>query len=955
MTPRLRHFAIIGLALVVAGCGFRSDLRLEDGLVVESMSVQQADAVQGESEIGVAIRVRNDSSVRESLGLPRIGAIVSGADRSADYVLTPVAGNPDRVDPGGTVDLSYRLAVAVDAATGAAILEALVTSADGAVQAVPDPSPVSLLVLRHARLEVTSQTVDGATCRDGRVALFRAHVRNTGESTAALSGISVSVRRGASDASAEFTVTPVATVATLAAGAEIDLDLQIGSSLAATALGPVTAEVVIAAADTRSAADAAPVPASVADLVVHQPASLSVPVVSEINSHVSTGQTTIAVTATVVNGGTVPAVLQTGSLAFAMGASATNGDYVVMVPPGLGTTLVVPSAGSIAATFTVNVQPTASSGATTIGATFSGSDAVCNGAPGSTPATLTGAWTVDQRARLVVTTTTDVTSTFAGALSNVTVSVQNTGEAAANAVAPSLAVTGCATCVALTPVNTTAANIPGGGTAMFTWTTALTNPSAAATAVASLDGNASGTDANSAATAAGTVSSVPVTVEALLPTACFTFTPSAAAVGAPVSFDASCSSDVESADAALVFEWDFDGNGLFDATGMNVTGAFATGGSFGTILRVTDPQTRTQSTRRIVPVRSLANLGCVTIAADENNAGATPMVPGGTGFSLREAITWASATAGAQTVCFDASLAGTTVTFTLGALPALGVQTTIAGRPDVTVDFGMLLQGFSTNDSVELHNLHLRGVAPAGFAKIVLNGNQLRITGSEIEGGGGHGLATQAAFAGFLDSLEIADNRIHGNPGAGIRIAPASAEGAGLSILRNEVYANGGDGMFLGPVKNGTFGRNFVHDNGGDGISIAPDNGDIVNNTVARNAGDGLVLSDCGCGPDSNYWNNLLVENGGYGIRANAGGNGKSQGENWIFGNVTGATIGGGAVGLVASDVVGVDPKALVDGTLDRLSPCRNSGALGGPDATPFDPGMFLGTAVDVGSWESPR
>jgi predicted outer membrane repeat protein len=49
----------------------------------------------------------------------------------------------------------------------------------------------------------------------------------------------------------------------------------------------------------------------------------------------------------------------------------------------------------------------------------------------------------------------------------------------------------------------------------------------------------------------------------------------------------------------------------------------------------------------------------VTTLTDENDAGATVAVPIGTGLSLREAIAIANATAGADTIVFDASLSGT--------------------------------------------------------------------------------------------------------------------------------------------------------------------------------------------------------------------------------------------------------------------------------------------------------
>ena len=57
-----------------------------------------------------------------------------------------------------------------------------------------------------------------------------------------------------------------------------------------------------------------------------------------------------------------------------------------------------------------------------------------------------------------------------------------------------------------------------------------------------------------------------------------------------VTFDASGSSDAETPNAELTFEWDFDADGEYDAEGETVTHTFTELGRFDVQLRVTDPQ-----------------------------------------------------------------------------------------------------------------------------------------------------------------------------------------------------------------------------------------------------------------------------------------------------------------------------------------------------------------------------
>lgn len=958
-----RSLLLLGVFFLSSACGFRSELRLDGGLVVDSVSIGQPDAVQGESGLPVVVRLSNVSAMREALGETLLVVTNGSEDRSADYTLTPVSTNATRLEPGESIDLAFTLAVDTEALPGSVLIAPVVQSADGVVRSSPAADPASLLVLRHARLEVLSQSVDGATCRDSRQASFRARLRNTGESTANLAA-AVRVLRGAADVTGEFTIqASAANATTLGPGAEADVDFVLGSD-ANTNLGEAAVEVSFgSAADARSGADAAPlVMAAQAAMAVHAPAQLAIPSVTETRTSVSKGQGGLLLTTTVVNAGSVPALLQTAVPVFAIGPVSTGADYASVPPAGLGTTLMVPSAGTISFDFTVSVDATAASGATVIGALVTGTDATCAESIASTPPAATGAWIVQSPPNLLATTTSTTVSAFAGEAATVTLTVQNTGEATANAVSPAIAVSVCPTCVSLTAVDTGAKTIAAGASATYTWNAALSDPTTGAVIIPSLDARGAGTDANTGGAVVSNTGSREITVEARRPEACFTFTPSAAPVNAIVSFDASCSSDVETADAGLTFEWDFMADGVFEASGITATTSYGNAGEFRPTLRVTDPHGHSRTISRPIRIEAPLEFGCVNVTADEKDAGATPALPGGTGFSLREAIEWAKARAGRQTICFDAVLAGTTLTFPNGELPALGGgQNVIVGRRDVTIDFGPLLRGFVLTNNDKIYDLHLTGLGPNGIAKVIVLGVGNVVQGCEIEGGGGVGIAFEPGAAPDVTVLLVADNLIHGNPGGGIRIAPATSAGAAdVIVFGNRVYANGADGIVVGPAGGGNvIGRNHVYGNAGHGIVTAMDGGDIVNNTSRLNGGDGVRLKDCGCAADQFLTNNLLVANAGFGLFSEMKANAKSDGANWIFGNVTGETFfhptGGG--GLGPADVVGTDPLLKSDGELARGSGCRNSGvdAPHVPDANGADAGKFYGPRMDVGAWESPR
>jgi subtilisin family serine protease len=100
------------------------------------------------------------------------------------------------------------------------------------------------------------------------------------------------------------------------------------------------------------------------------------------------------------------------------------------------------------------------------------------------------------------------------------------------------------------------------------------------------------------------VATVTVTVvDASGPTPCFKYSPKKPNKNTQVKFDASCTTDEQSPDSELVFEWDFRSDGTYDATGMNVRHRFNAAGTFTVTLRVTDPGGLSNVTSKPITVK----------------------------------------------------------------------------------------------------------------------------------------------------------------------------------------------------------------------------------------------------------------------------------------------------------------------------------------------------------------
>lgn len=81
-----------------------------------------------------------------------------------------------------------------------------------------------------------------------------------------------------------------------------------------------------------------------------------------------------------------------------------------------------------------------------------------------------------------------------------------------------------------------------------------------------------------------------------------------------IAFDAAASTDPEA--EALTYEWDFDGNGSFDATGVQASHTYTTLGQFTARLRVTDPGGKFGLTSKTISVGNQAPVVTVDYPGD---------------------------------------------------------------------------------------------------------------------------------------------------------------------------------------------------------------------------------------------------------------------------------------------------------------------------------------------------
>lgn len=430
------------------------------------------------------------------------------------------------------------------------------------------------------------------------------------------------------------------------------------------------------------------------------------------------------------------------------------------------------------------------------------------------------------------------------------------------------------------------------------------------------------------------------------PRACLTVTPTAGTRGPPATkfdLEATCSSDREDAPGALEARFDFEGDGLFDtafSTARTASVTYAAAGWYAPLVEVRDRDGLSMFAARYVSVAAATDDLVVTTAVDEADVGATPALPGGAGFSLREAIDYANLVGGAKVIRF----AGPMTIRATGALPALtGAGASIVGRPGVVLDFGGV--GAATCVSLRGSSQRLVGVEVADCAgtSLVVSGTNAQVAECGVRTGRGTGVGAQLRgssglfgprndVSGFLFGIKVMmpnnvvdGNRIHAN------VVGVDAMGpGGVVVQRNFAYANTGAGIDIANNEPGAVVRfNTLNGNGSHGVRV----------------GIGATATD--------LRSNLFTNNGGYGVSGGAA-EFAARDPNGLFANALGAFSSGAPSGAsVLADPLYVAPASR-DYRLTPFSPAVNRGVDLGLDVNGPRPTNFDGSAPDLGASESP-
>lgn len=420
------------------------------------------------------------------------------------------------------------------------------------------------------------------------------------------------------------------------------------------------------------------------------------------------------------------------------------------------------------------------------------------------------------------------------------------------------------------------------------------------------------------------------------PLAAIAVSPPCARPGASVTGDATGTVDRDQPATTLRYEWDWDGDGLYEALGATTSHAFAAAGIYPVTVRVWDSQGLWGLATTRVVVAAQANAGVVTIADDESDPGATPAAPGGAGFSLREALAWADATAGEQVVVLPAPLvAAVRSPLRLSA----STRTVVVGGG--TVDCAGVTGGAAclAVGGGPHWLLHLEVVGAQGTA-VSLAGAGARLSDSKVHGSG---VGVDAAGA---DSVVGPAAEVYAN-GTGVALSAARAQLVD-SVVRQQTGA--GVAARAGGVSAQVVG-NRVFDNGGQGVDVAGQAGQarLWFNTIHGN-GQGVRVSPAAGGVDVR--DNVITGNLGWGLDAAAASLGAVD-ANDLFGNALGGCRQCGSLGAAA---LAVDPLyvevALRDLRPGVLSPVIDRGLDLGVDRDGVAPGTFLGLGFDLGAYE---
>lgn len=404
--------------------------------------------------------------------------------------------------------------------------------------------------------------------------------------------------------------------------------------------------------------------------------------------------------------------------------------------------------------------------------------------------------------------------------------------------------------------------------------------------------------------------------------------------------DAAGTTDREDPPSALTYSWDWENDGVFDATGSTATHSYASAGTYTVVVRATDTGGLSGYRGFDVVVVPSSSVLVVTTAVDESNAGATPASPMGAGFSLREALVYANATAGRQSILIPR---GTTIVLS-GRLPATadGAGVDVVGDRaviDGSGQKGPSIELASAGDrllGVEVHGTSGPGVRLSGAGVQVErtyvhdNAGAVETTGAACHFGPDNEIAFQNEGLSVSSQCLVERNRVHDCGSYGIHVV---TNGSGSTLRFNATYRNATGIGVAGLTNSVTVVHNVM----------------VFNTGAVSGSGGGIELG----GTSQDVRNNILAFNGTYGMDARSA-SAPIEDYNDYFSNTKGACAGctPGPHGAA------VDPRFIDAATDDyRLlpgSPVIDAAVDLGLDVNGPEPGLFDGPAPDMGAWEAP-